>query len=73
MVMKLRVKQAKLKLLLFERDMTQEQLGREAGYTISLISKLVTGAFVPTEKQQERIAKVFNLPVEKVFQLGRGR
>jgi len=53
----------------FDHDeMTQEELANRAGCTRQTIIALEQGKYVPSVELAFRIAKVFGVPLEEVFQ-----
>lgn len=50
------------------REMTQEELARKAGVTRQTIIALEAGKYVPSLSLAFRIARVFRVTVEDVFQ-----
>ena len=49
-------------------EMTQEELAKKAGVTRQTIIALEAQKYSPSLELAFRIAKVFNVPLEKVFQ-----
>ena len=49
-------------------EMTQEELAKEAGVTRQTIIALEAQKYSPSLELGFRISKVFNVPLEKVFQ-----
>ena len=61
-----------IRRLRFDRDeMTQQELAESAGCTRQTIIALEQGKYVPSLALALRIARVFDVPVETVFQDGR--
>lgn len=59
-----------IRRLRFDRDeMTQQKLAEEVGVTRQTIIALEAGKYVPSLVLALRIANVFGVPVEEVFQL----
>jgi putative transcriptional regulator len=50
------------------REMTQEELANRVGCTRQTIIAVEAGKYVPSLSLAFRIARVFGVPVEKVFQ-----
>jgi len=60
-----------IRRLRFEHgEMTQEELGRRAGCTRQTIIALEQGKYVPSLELAFRVARVFGVTVEEVFQFG---
>jgi putative transcriptional regulator len=58
-----------IRRLRFEHDeMTQDELARRAGCTRQTIIALEQGKYVPSIELAFKIARVFNVDLEKVFQ-----
>ncbi len=51
-------------------EMTQEELANRAGCTRQTIIALEQGKYVPSIELAFKIARVFNVPLEEVFQYG---
>ena len=58
-----------LKVARARRNLTQEQLAVLAGVTRKTINTIETGRFVPSTVLSLRLARVFGLPVEDLFEL----
>jgi putative transcriptional regulator len=59
----------RIRRLRFDNDeMTQEELANRAGCTRQTIIALEQGKYVPSIELAFRIARVFNVPLENVFQ-----
>lgn len=59
----------RIRQLRFEHgEMTQEQLGKRAGVTRHTIMALEAGKYFPSLLLAFRIARVFQAPVEQVFE-----
>ena len=58
----------RLKVLRAERDWTQEELGRRVEVSRQAINALETGKHIPSLDLAYRIATVFGLTVEQVFE-----
>jgi putative transcriptional regulator len=58
----------RLKVLRAERDWTQEELGRRVEVSRQAIHALETGKHIPSLDLAYRIATVFGLSVEQVFE-----
>ena len=52
--------------------MTQEELARQVGVTRQTIIAIEAGGYVPSLTLAFRLARVFDLPVEEVFEYGDG-
>ena len=63
----------RLKLLRVERGWTQEQLGRELGVSRQAVNALETEKHDPSLDLAYRIAAIFELPVETIFENPHGR
>ena len=59
----------RIKVLRAERDMTQQALARAVGVTRKTINTIERGVYVPSTLLALRLAEVFGVPVEKIFQL----
>jgi len=58
-----------IRRLRFEHgEMTQEELARQAGCTRQTIIALEQGRYAPSIELAFRIARVFDVPLENVFQ-----
>ncbi len=59
----------RIRRLRFDNDeMTQEELANRAGCTRQTIIALEQGKYVPSIELAFKIARVFNVPLEEVFQ-----
>jgi putative transcriptional regulator len=59
----------RIRQLRFERgEMTQQQLGQRIGVTRQTLNAIELGKYSPSLEVAFRIAEVFGLPLEKVFQ-----
>jgi len=59
----------RIRRMRFDHDeMTQEELANRAGCTRQTIIALEQGKYVPSVELAFRIAKVFGVPLEEVFQ-----
>ena len=59
----------RIRRLRFDNDeMTQEELANRAGCTRQTIIALEQGKYVPSIELAFKIARVFNIPLEEVFQ-----
>ena len=58
-----------LKVLRAMRDWTQEELARRACVTRKTINTVETGRYVPSTYLALKLARVFGVPVEEIFQL----
>ena len=59
----------RIRRLRFDTDeMTQEELANRAGCTRQTIIALEQGKYVPSIELAFKIARVFNAPLEEVFQ-----
>jgi putative transcriptional regulator len=59
----------RIRRLRFDHDeMTQEELANRAGCTRQTIIALEQGKYVPSIELAFKIARVFNVPLEEVFQ-----
>ncbi|MBN2076559.1 MAG: helix-turn-helix transcriptional regulator [Dehalococcoidales bacterium] len=59
----------RIRRLRFDNDeMTQEELANQAGCTRQTIIALEQGKYVPSIELAFKIARVFNVPLEEVFQ-----
>ena len=59
----------RIRRLRFDNDeMTQEELANQAGCTRQTIIALEQGKYVPSIVLAFKIARVFNVPLEEVFQ-----
>ncbi len=59
----------RIRRLRFDHDeMTQEELANHAGCTRQTVIALEQGKYVPSIELAFRIARVFDVPLEEVFQ-----
>ena len=56
-----------LKKILIDRGLTQRELARAAGMHEATLSQIVQGAYVPTERQQEKIARILGRERHDLF------
>lgn len=61
-----REKMVTVKVLLFEKDITQRDLSRKTGIPESILSMFINGKYILDGVQQSRIAKVLDCPVERL-------
>ena len=61
--------QNKLKVFRAMHDWTQEELARRARVTRKTINTIETGKFVPSTYLALKLARVFGVSVEELFQL----
>lgn len=54
------------------QKMTQEELARRTGVTRQTINAMEAGKYVPSAALAMKVARVFEKPVETVFQLEEG-
>lgn len=59
----------KIKVYRAMHDLTQEDLAVKVGVTRKTINTIETGKFVPSTILAIKIARVFNIPVEELFEL----
>jgi putative transcriptional regulator len=59
----------RLKVFRAMHDWTQEELARRVSVTRKTINTVEKGKFVPSTYLALKLAKVFNVPVEELFQL----
>jgi len=59
----------KLKVFRAMHDWTQEELAYRVSVTRKTINTIETGKFVPSTYLALKLAKVFQVPVEELFQL----
>lgn len=59
----------RLKVLRAERNITQEELGNACALSRQSINAIEKGKYVPTIVSALKIAKYFNVPIEKIFTL----
>ena len=59
----------RLKVLRAEHDLTQEDLAKRVGVTRKTINTIERGVFVPSTVLALRLARLFEVPLERVFQL----
>ena len=59
----------KLKVFRAMHDWTQEELARRVSVTRKTINTIEKGKFVPSTYLALKLAKVFRVPVEELFQL----
>lgn len=60
----------RLKVLRAERDWTQAELAERVGVSRKTINTVERGVFVPSTVLALRLAQVFGVPVEEIFELG---
>lgn len=60
-------KNSKLKIVLFEKEITQNELSEKTKIPISYISHAINGRFNLSQDQKEKIAEFLNMPVEDLF------
>ncbi len=58
-----------LRELRLSKGMTQEELAEKVGVVRQTIVYIEKGVYMPSLGLAWRIAKIFNLPIEKVFKL----
>jgi len=63
----------KIKVFRAMNDLTQEQLAELVGVTRKTINTIERGKFVPSTILSLKIARVFGVPLEEVFQLDQDR
>jgi len=63
----------KIKVFRAMNDLTQEQLAVLVGVTRKTINTIERGKFVPSTILSLKIARVFGVPLEEVFQLDQDR
>jgi putative transcriptional regulator len=61
--------QNKLKVFRAMNDWTQEELARRISVTRKTINTIERGKYVPSTYLALKLAKVFDVPVEELFQL----
>jgi putative transcriptional regulator len=61
--------QNRLKVLRAERDWTQAELAERVGVSRKTINTVERGVFVPSTVLALRLAQVFGVPVEEIFEL----
>jgi putative transcriptional regulator len=54
-------------------EMTQQQLAEKAGVTRQTITAIEADRYSPSLTLAFRIARVFDVPIEEVFQYGNGK
>jgi len=59
------------KLRFVEGEMTQQELADKVGVTRQTINAIEGNKYSPSLEVAFRIARVFNLPLERVFQYGK--
>ena len=59
----------KIRVARAEARMTQQQLAEAAGVSRQTINAIESGKFVPSTVLALKMAKIFNRPVEEIFQL----
>ena len=59
----------KIRVARAELRMTQQQLAEAAGVSRQTINAIESGKFVPSTVLALKMAKIFNRPVEEIFQL----
>ena len=55
-----------------ERRMTQQQLAEAVGVSRQTVNAIETGKFIPSTLLALKIARLFEKPVEAIFQLEEG-
>ena len=68
----MRIKNRIRRLRFDNGEMTQEELAHRAGCTRQTIIALEQEKYVPSIELAFRIARVFDVPLEEVFQYGEG-
>ncbi len=64
----------RIRQLRFENgEMTQQQLGQRIGVTRQTLNAIELGKYSPSLEVAFRIAEVFGVPLEQVFQYNSGR
>jgi len=63
----------RLKVLRAERDWTQARLAEELDVSRQTVNAIETGKFAPSLPLAFRIARVFGLPIERIFDPGNDR
>jgi putative transcriptional regulator len=58
-----------LKVQRAKKDLTQEQLAQMVGVTRKTINTVEKGKYVPSTYLALKLAKVFGVPVEELFQI----
>ncbi|MDX1443983.1 MAG: helix-turn-helix transcriptional regulator [Gammaproteobacteria bacterium] len=59
----------RLKVLRAEHDLTQAQLAEKIGVTRKTINTIERGVFVPSTVLSLKLARLFGVPVEEIFEL----
>ena len=59
----------KIRVARAEARMTQQQLAEAIGVSRQTINAIESGKFVPSTVLALKMAKIFNRPVEEIFQL----
>ena len=59
----------KIRVARAELRMTQQQLAEATGVSRQTINAIESGKFVPSTVLALKMAKIFNRPVEEIFQL----
>lgn len=62
----------RLKVLRAEYDLTQAELAEKIGVSRKTINTIERGVFVPSTVLSLKLARLFNVPVEDIFQLEEG-
>lgn len=62
----------RLKILRAEHNLTQAELAEKIGVTRKTINTVERGVFVPSTVLSLKLARLFNVPVEDIFQLEAG-
>jgi putative transcriptional regulator len=63
------VMQSRLKVLRAEHGLTQADLGARIGVSRQAINAVETGKFDPSLELAYRLARVFDMPIESLFDL----
>jgi len=58
-----------LKIQRAKKDLTQEQLAQLVGVTRKTINTVEKGKFIPSTYLALKLARVFDVPVEDIFQI----
>ncbi len=61
------IRATRAKLFLVASGRTNRWLSKETGICESVISRILTGRYIPTEAEKEKIATALKKPVSEVF------